>query len=153
MPPDPSLRAGLEQIKRALDAAYTDTGHGCFGRGFTGEYVPSPFGVVADLLRAQPPDPVCVDHPTSDREHVCVTCVEESVEELLAGRAQPPPAPDPLLDARAAWEAGFNLAVSYGNNFIHFAGEQRERQWQAYLKRVAALPAVEGTRPPDTEDR
>lgn len=33
---------------------------------------------------------------------------------------------------RHAWEAGFNLAVSYGDNWIHFDGEQKERQWKAY---------------------
>lgn len=34
---------------------------------------------------------------------------------------------------RAAWEAGFKLAVSYGDNWIHFDGDQKERKWKAYL--------------------
>jgi hypothetical protein len=33
---------------------------------------------------------------------------------------------------REAWEAGFKLAVSYGDNWIHFDGEQKERQWETW---------------------
>ena len=37
---------------------------------------------------------------------------------------------------RSAWDAGFALCRAYGNNHAHFAGEQKERQWQ---KALAAL--------------
>lgn len=38
-------------------------------------------------------------------------------------------------DLRAAWEAGFALCRSYGDNHAHFDGEQKERHWLAYLAR------------------
>lgn len=31
---------------------------------------------------------------------------------------------------RVAWEAGFKLCRDYGNNWMHFDDEQKERQWQ-----------------------
>jgi len=34
---------------------------------------------------------------------------------------------------RHAWETGFRLAVAYGDNYAHWDGEQRERQWQDFL--------------------
>lgn len=34
---------------------------------------------------------------------------------------------------RAAWEAGFELCIGYGDNYAHFHGEQKERQWKAFL--------------------
>jgi hypothetical protein len=34
---------------------------------------------------------------------------------------------------REAWEAGFRLCRSYGDNHAHFDGEQKERQWDAFL--------------------
>lgn len=45
-------------------------------------------------------------------------------------------------ELREAWEAGFRLCRSYGDNCAHFDGEQKERQWQAYLaERVAPVEA------------
>lgn len=44
-------------------------------------------------------------------------------------------------DARRAWEAGFRLAVVYGDNHIHFDGEQKEKQWARYLAAHARLAA------------
>jgi hypothetical protein len=41
---------------------------------------------------------------------------------------------------RAAWEAGFKLAVGYGDNWFHFHGEQKERQWNEYLASSAVQP-------------
>lgn len=39
---------------------------------------------------------------------------------------------------RVAWEAGFNLALSYGDNWVHFDGERRETQWRRYKETQAA---------------
>lgn len=39
---------------------------------------------------------------------------------------------------RHAWEAGFRLAVAYGDNRHHWEGQQREDRWLQYL---ASLPA------------
>jgi hypothetical protein len=56
----------------------------------------------------------------------------------------PPPA-DParireLEEAqRHAWEAGFRLCRSYGDNHAHFDGEQKERHWKKYLGQVAQM--------------
>jgi hypothetical protein len=38
---------------------------------------------------------------------------------------------------REAWEAGFRLAVEYGDNWIHFDGEQKERQWALAVQEMA----------------
>lgn len=40
---------------------------------------------------------------------------------------------------RNAWEAGFSLAVNYGDNHIHCQGDQRERQWKAYWNAARSL--------------
>lgn len=45
---------------------------------------------------------------------------------------------------RAAWEAGFALARSYGDNAVHFDGEQKERQWARYLETRPAQLAAGG---------
>lgn len=34
---------------------------------------------------------------------------------------------------RHAWEAGFRLCRSYGDNWIHWTGAQKERCWAKYL--------------------
>jgi hypothetical protein len=39
----------------------------------------------------------------------------------------------PVDAIRLAWEAGFKLAVGYGDNWPHFDGEQKERQWLEFL--------------------
>ncbi len=60
----------------------------------------------------------------------------------------------PQIDPRVAWEAGFILAVSYNDNWIHFAGEQKERQWNAFVAKhreavhSAGIAQAEAT--PDT---
>jgi hypothetical protein len=41
--------------------------------------------------------------------------------------------------ARAAWEAGFSLAINYGDNYVHCQGEQRERQWKAHWDSACSL--------------
>lgn len=33
---------------------------------------------------------------------------------------------------RTAWEEGFRLCSSYGDNKHHFCGEQKEKQWQKF---------------------
>jgi hypothetical protein len=42
------------------------------------------------------------------------------------------PSPAPEDEARVAWEAGFRLCRSYGDNHAHFDGEQKERRWLEY---------------------
>ncbi len=37
-----------------------------------------------------------------------------------------------------AWQSGFELARHYGDNFVHFRGEQKERHWQSLLADIAA---------------
>lgn len=37
---------------------------------------------------------------------------------------------------RQAWEAGFALCASYGDNKHHFCGEQKENQWQKLLDSI-----------------
>lgn len=34
---------------------------------------------------------------------------------------------------RIAWEAGFKLAVAYGDNHVHCEGEQKEKQWSKFI--------------------
>lgn len=53
---------------------------------------------------------------------------------------------------RVAWEQGFKLCRGYGDNHVHFQGEQRERQWLAFMAEhvtsaLAALPATTEARP------
>lgn len=42
-------------------------------------------------------------------------------------------AKDARLRERQAWEAGFQLCRSYGDNHAHFDGEQKEARWRRYL--------------------
>ncbi len=42
---------------------------------------------------------------------------------------------------RQAWEAGFSLCRAYGDNWFHFDGAQKERQFAKLLKELdAPLP-------------
>lgn len=38
-------------------------------------------------------------------------------------------------EMRAAWEAGFQLCRTYGDNSVHFQGDQKERQWEKFTQR------------------
>jgi hypothetical protein len=49
-------------------------------------------------------------------------------------------------DLRAAWEAGFRLCRSYGDNHAHWRDEQRERCWLTYR---FSRELVERENPPD----
>lgn len=40
---------------------------------------------------------------------------------------------DQVALLRKAWEAGFALCRSYGDNWINFRGEQKERNWRRLL--------------------
>lgn len=40
----------------------------------------------------------------------------------------------PNDNLRAAWEAGFALCASYGDNKHHFRGEQKENNWKKFLE-------------------
>lgn len=42
-----------------------------------------------------------------------------------------------LEQLRIAWEAGFKIAVRYNDNYVHFDGEQKEREWQEFLKTLS----------------
>jgi hypothetical protein len=39
---------------------------------------------------------------------------------------------------RPAWEAGFRLCRSYGDNHAHFDGAQKEAQWLTFLQATEA---------------
>lgn len=67
-------------------------------------------------------DPRCPNHCMgSEQGDPCLRCQNEKLR-ADTGTVQ-----------RAAWEAGFKLAVSYGDNWIHFDGEQKERQWVKFI--------------------
>lgn len=42
-----------------------------------------------------------------------------------------------------AWEAGFALCRVYGDNYIHFAGQQKERHWGKFLATIPTRDAGE----------
>lgn len=48
-----------------------------------------------------------------------------------------------LTELRHAWEQGFKLAVGYADNHFHFAGEQKERQWQKFLAAISSAKALD----------
>ena len=73
----------------------------------------------------------------------CVTC--DAIRAALRSR----PAPPDDLALRHAWEAGFRLCRSYGDNHHHFDGEQKERRWRDYIKGLAA-PAPVAAPAPET---
>lgn len=94
------------------------------------------------ILTATPAPTASAPAATPIRDYTSVvaepTKVETASTEGMAGvSAAPVNSPTP----RQAWEAGFTLAVGYGDNHVHFQGEQKERQWQRLLKEYAALPA------------
>ena len=72
--------------------------------------------------------------------HGIARVVNERVEQLTGKPVAALAAPQPA-DLRAAWEAGFRLCRSYGDNHAHFDGEQKERQWHAYMLRIGAVAA------------
>lgn len=68
---------------------------------------------------------------------------------LLAAALRSRPAPPDDLALRHAWEAGFRLCRSYGDNHHHFDGEQKARRWRDYIKGLAA-PAPVAAPAPET---
>ncbi|HEX3058086.1 MAG TPA: hypothetical protein VHP62_01920 [Usitatibacter sp.] len=44
------------------------------------------------------------------------------------------------MRVREAWEAGFALCRSYGDNHAHFEGEQKERKWRLFLDQRPCTP-------------
>lgn len=50
-----------------------------------------------------------------------------------------------IEEIRDAWEAGFKLCRTYGDNWIHFTGKQREEQWEKFCaaRRHLVRPATE----------
>lgn len=71
------------------------------------------------------------------------------INDLLAALRSRPAPPDDLA-LRHAWEAGFRLCRSYGDNHHHFDGEQKERRWRDYIKGLAAPAPVAAPTPPET---
>ena len=71
------------------------------------------------------------------------------IDLLAALRSRPAPPDD--LALRHAWEAGFRLCRSYGDNHHHFDGEQKERRWRDYANGLAA-PAPVAAPAPETPD-
>lgn len=63
--------------------------------------------------------------------------------------------PEPVATAaniRRAWEAGFELCRSYGDNWKHFEGEQKEHHWQKLIWTMTpAISQPEPTMPKDNE--
>lgn len=51
---------------------------------------------------------------------------------------------------RAAWEDGLRVARSYGDNFFHCQGEQKERKWMRFVKQPIT-EAIRPARPTDDE--
>lgn len=63
--------------------------------------------------------------------------LEESFASILAkGIADKIRVQIPEKKLRQAWEAGFALCASYGDNKHHFHGEQKEKQWQKFLESI-----------------
>ena len=60
--------------------------------------------------------------------------------------------PQPTI--REAWEAGFKLCRSYGDNHWHWDGEQKEQRWREYLDGVNPIqPLAEVASPPPQPPR
>jgi hypothetical protein len=59
-----------------------------------------------------------------------------------------------LEAVRFAWEAGFKLCQSYGDNWIHFGGQQKERQWKWFLESAgyAHFYPTDASRLPRTQE-
>lgn len=53
---------------------------------------------------------------------------------------------------REAWEEGFRLCRGYGDNHAHFAGEQKEQQWQSF-KLSLTPPRLQESQPPQFAGR
>jgi hypothetical protein len=73
----------------------------------------------------------------------CITCGRDLDAPATQAEAEAARAPREPLEPqlRAAWEAGFKLCLGYGDNAGHFHGEQKERQWQAFMAAArSALP-------------
>lgn len=63
--------------------------------------------------------------------------LEEDFASILAkGIAEKIRVQIPEKRLRQAWEAGFQLAMDYSDNAVHFRGEQKEKQWKKYLDSI-----------------
>jgi hypothetical protein len=79
---------------------------------------------------------------------------------LAKSAARPIPSPGAEGDTkrleavRFAWEAGFKLCQSYGDNWIHFGGQQKERQWKWFLESAgyAHFYPTDASRLPRTQE-
>jgi hypothetical protein len=159
--PDPSLRAGLEHLIEQWQACSAKAGSLVLQYSQGGDDAGNAHAFlkeqriwntcanrVADLLRAQPPDWATTDAPGvcgrghTERQPKCPACHDMRIE--AHGRAQPPPAPDPLPKYDPDWSEDCVTcsAVTWCEHFHCCLAAQ--------VPQVAAPPAVEGTRPPDS---
>jgi len=70
-----------------------------------------------------------------DNGHVVVVSQDGDKDTIIdVHEHTKPPLPDFIKKLRLAWEAGFQLCRGYADNHQHFQGEQKERQWQEFLK-------------------
>ena len=84
------------------------------------------------------PDMVDPDAYIADLEHrlreaelhgaALASQLSEKVDELDRLRN------DQIARCKEAWEAGFRLCRAYGDNHIHFEGEQKARHWRRFLE-------------------
>lgn len=107
-----------------------------------------------DVARMGPPWSVADEHNASIRrvlekkeavaESVAADLEEalkrpgvREVEEVYFGEPGAELAATHVLQiAREAWEAGIRIARAYGDNVLHLAGEQKERQWEKLKERL-----------------
>jgi endogenous inhibitor of DNA gyrase (YacG/DUF329 family) len=96
---------------------------------------------------------------SEDRGAHCDGCDDFDPEADLP-EARPIPSPGAEGDTkrleavRFAWEAGFKLCQSYGDNWIHFGGQQKERQWKWFLESAgyAHFYPTDASRLPRTQE-
>lgn len=80
-------------------------------------------------------EPTAADRKRAQK--LIVADVDECIDRIAAALAEA--RQQQAWQVRKAWELGFALAVSYGDNHFHFAGEEKERHWQRLLNALAAM--------------
>lgn len=83
-----------------------------------------------------------IEKATSPEEYRAVVRLTQQNKELIAIAAARDAEIERLTKERdeargmlrKAWEAGFALCRRYGDNHVHFEGEQKERQWKRFLE-------------------
>lgn len=67
--------------------------------------------------------------------------IKAIIDPIIAVQSPTQPDGELAYKIRVAWEAGLKLARSYGDNYVHFAGEQKREHWEALLAELDASPA------------